>query len=76
MAKFPSKPQHGQSVIKAFGDSINEIIDYLPQLEVRGDQKSTFVEHSSAGTIIHAKQNANTKNSSTEGETLSAGRYL
>lgn len=76
MARFPSKPQHGQPVIQAFGNSINQIIDYLPSLEVAGDGKSTFVTKSSAGTVIHAKQDSNTSKSSTEGETLSAGRYL
>lgn len=76
MARFPSKPQHGQPVIQAFGNSINEIIDYLPSLEVAGDGKSTFVTKSSAGTVIHAKQDSNTSKNSTEAQTLSAGRYL
>ncbi|MBO7713596.1 MAG: hypothetical protein J6S85_26120 [Methanobrevibacter sp.] len=32
------------------------MIDFLPSLQVRGDTTTTSVTHSSAGTIIHAKQ--------------------
>lgn len=60
MAKFPSKPTIGQPAIKQLHKSINEIIDYLPSLDVKGDQKSTYVTKSSAGTVIHAAQTAST----------------
>ena len=56
MPKVPQKPQHGQPVIKALYNSICDIIDYLPSLEVKGDQKSTYVTKSSVGTVIHATQ--------------------
>lgn len=56
MPKKPQKPQHGQPAIKALYDSICDVIDYLPSLEVKGDQKSTYVTKSSAGTVIHANQ--------------------
>ena len=56
MPKVPQKPQHGQPAIKALYNSICDIIDYLPSLEVKGDQKSTYVTKSAAGTVIHANQ--------------------
>lgn len=55
--KFPKKPSRGQRALQAIYDSVCQIIDYLPSLEVRGDTTTTSVSHSSAGTIIHAKQN-------------------
>lgn len=72
MAKFPSKPQHGKSFVQEFGNSINQIIDYLPSLEVRGDQKSTYVTKSSKGTVIHATE----QNPSTRGKEYFAGSGL
>lgn len=70
--KFPSRPQHGKSFVQEFGNSINQIIDYLPSLEVRGDQKSTYVTKSSKGTVIHATE----QNSSTKGKEYFAGSGL
>lgn len=52
MAIFPRKPAKGQKVLQALYDSICQIIDYLPSLEVRGDGKTTMVKHSSFGTTI------------------------
>lgn len=56
MSKKPQKPQKGQPAIKQLYNSVCDIIDYLPSLEVKGDQKSTFVTKSGAGTVIHAAQ--------------------
>lgn len=70
--KFPSRPQHGKSFVQEFGNSINQIIDYLPSLEVRGDQKSTYVTKSSKGTVIHATE----QNPSTRGKEYFAGSGL
>ena len=56
MARKPQKPQKGQPAIKELYNSVCDIIDYLPSLEVTGDQKSTYVTKSSAGTVIHATQ--------------------
>ena len=56
MAKFPSKPSKGQKALQAIYNAVCQIIDYLPSLEVRGDNTTTSVTHSSAGTIIHSKQ--------------------
>lgn len=50
------RPQKGQRTLQSIFDSVNSIIDYLPTITVRGDNYSTYVEHSTAGTIIHAKQ--------------------
>lgn len=56
MARLPQKPQKGQPAIKQLYNSVCDIIDYLPSLVVNGDQKSTYVTKSSAGTVIHAAQ--------------------
>ena len=50
------RPQKGQRTLQSIFDSVNSIIDYLPTLTVRGDNYSTYVEHSTAGTVVHAKQ--------------------
>lgn len=54
---FPRKPQRGQKALQSIYNAVCQIIDYLPSLEVKGDSTTTSVSHSSAGTIIHAKQN-------------------
>ena len=54
MPKFPRKPQTGDKVLQALYDSICQIIDYLPSLEVRGDNKTTSVNHTEYGTTIKA----------------------
>ena len=56
MAKFPSKPQRGQKALQSIYNTVCDIIDYLPSLTVNGDNKTTSVSHSSAGTVIHAAQ--------------------
>ena len=53
------RPQAGERVLQSLYDSVISIIDYLPTLTVRGDNYSTSVEHSSLGTVVHVKQNAN-----------------
>ena len=57
MAKFPSKPTKGQPALQAIYNTVCDIIDYLPTLEVRGDNKTISVSHSSIGTTIHANKN-------------------
>lgn len=57
MSQFPKKPARGERALQAIYNAVCQIIDYLPSLEVRGDTTTTSVTHSSAGTIIHAKQN-------------------
>lgn len=50
------RPQRGDKVLQSLYDSVNSIIDYLPTITIRGDSYSTYVEHSSNGVIVHAKQ--------------------
>ena len=57
MSAFPQKPQKGRPAMQELYNAIISIIDYLPSLEIRGDNTTTSVTHSSAGTIVHAKQN-------------------
>ena len=53
---FLKRPQAGERVLQSLYESVISILDYLPTLTVRGDNKTTYVEHSAAGTIVHAKQ--------------------
>lgn len=57
MAVFPQKPRSGQKVLQGLYNSVCQIIDYLPTLEVRGDNSSTSVTKTSNGTIVHASNN-------------------
>lgn len=57
MSKFPNKPAKGQPALQAIYNSVCQIIDYLPTLEIRGDNKTISVSHSSVGTTIHANKN-------------------
>ena len=63
----------GQKVLQSLFDSVNSIIDYLPSITVRGDNNSTYVEHSSNGTVIHAKQPYDTDQSGRRGNEYLAG---
>ena len=54
---YLKRPQAGERVLQSLYDSVNSIIDYLPSLTVRGDNNSTYVEHTGAGTVIHVKKN-------------------
>ena len=56
MAKIPLKPAAGEKVLQSFYDSISEIIDYLPSLEIRGDNKTIRVNNSKFGKTITAIQ--------------------
>ena len=60
MAVFPQKPRTGQKVLQGLYNSVCQIIDYLPSLEVRGDNSSTAVTKTSNGTIIHSTNNNST----------------
>lgn len=74
MSKFPSKPQRGDKALQAIYNSVCQIIDYLPTLEVRGDNKTISVSHSSVGTTIHANKNFSVTEGG--GKTYSAGSGL
>ena len=62
MASFPRKPKKGQKALQSIYNSLIQIIDYLPSLQVKGDNKTISVNHSNGGTTIHAiNQTKNTK---------------
>ena len=56
MALRPTKPQKGDKVLQSLYNTVCDIVDYLPSLEVRGDNKTISVSHSTVGTTIHAVQ--------------------
>lgn len=64
MAVFPQKPRTGQKVLQGLYNSVCQIIDYLPSLEVKGDNSSTSVTKTSNGTIIHTNNNNSSLNQS------------
>lgn len=68
MATFPRKPQAGDKVLQSMYDAICQIIDYLPTLEVRGDNTTTSVNHTSCGTIIKAIKSNLVLNQTKKGE--------
>ena len=68
MPRLPRKPQRGDKVLQALYDSVCDIIDYLPSLEVRGDNKTTAVNHTEFGTTIRAVIPNVTINKTTKGE--------
>lgn len=68
MASFPRKPKKGQKALQSIYNSLIQIIDYLPSLQVKGDNKTISVNHSNGGTTIHAiNQTKNTKQKKAEG---------
>ena len=56
MALRPTKPQKGDKVLQSLYNTVCDIVDYLPSLEVRGDNKTISVSHLTVGTTIHAVQ--------------------
>lgn len=53
---IPKKPLRGQKALQSIYNSVCQIIDYLPSLTVTGDNKTTYVNHSTGGQVIHAVQ--------------------
>lgn len=61
------RPQKGRPAMQELYNSIISILDYLPSLNVVGDSKTTYVNHSAGGTTIHAIQPSfSTSNKSNE----------
>lgn len=56
MANLPKKPMKGEKVLQSIHDSLCEVIDYLPSLEVRGDNKTISVNSYRSGKTIRAIQ--------------------
>jgi hypothetical protein len=54
MSCFPRKPQRGDKALQALYDSVCQIIDFLPSLEVRGDSSTIKVSSLRGGKIIEA----------------------
>lgn len=73
MSKFPSRPSRGDKVLQSIYDSLNEVIDYIPSLQIKGDNKTTSVSHSSTGTTIHANVTPPAAPQSKEGTEYIAG---
>lgn len=48
------KMRHGNGLIRNIQNTVQDIINFLPSLVIRGDGKTSSVTTSSAGTIIHA----------------------
>ena len=73
MANLPRKPQRGDKALQSIYNSVCQIIDYLPSLNVVGDNKTTSVNHSMYGTTVHALPQIASLG---EGRTYSAGSGL
>ena len=54
MSSFPRKPQRGDKALQALYDSVCQIIDFLPSLEVRGDSSTIRVSSFRGGKVIEA----------------------
>lgn len=54
MSLFPRKPQAGDRVLQSLYDSVCQIIDFLPSLEIRGDNKTIKINNFSSGKTISA----------------------
>jgi hypothetical protein len=52
MSVLPRKPLKGDRALQSIHDSLCEVIDYLPSLEVRGDNKTIGVNSHSSGKTI------------------------
>lgn len=73
MATLPRKPQRGDKVLQSLHDSICAIIDFLPSLEIRGDNKTIKVNSFATGKTIEAIQKSSSP--ATEGGTNYEGPF-
>lgn len=69
MALLPRKPRQGDKVLQSLYDTVCQIIDYLPSLQIRGDDKTIRVNSFSTGKTIEAIL----KTSSAPGGAVSGG---
>ena len=63
MAIIPTKPQRGENALQGIYNAVCQIIDYLPSLVVRGDNKTISVNESKAGRTIRALSSGNNTSS-------------
>lgn len=54
MAILPRKPQQGEKVLQSLYDTVCNIIDFLPSLQIRGDNKTIRVNSFGTGKTIEA----------------------
>lgn len=52
MSLLPKKPHYGDDAITSLVQSVNQIIDYLPSLQVRGDNRTIRVNSFGYGKTI------------------------
>ena len=64
MALVPKKPQRGENALQGIYNAVCQIIDYLPSLVVRGDNKTIAVNESNSGRTIRALNSGNNTSSS------------
>ena len=60
MAILPRKPQAGDRTLQSMYDAICNIIDYLPSLEVRGDNKTIRANSFGSGKTLEVIGRAST----------------
>lgn len=60
MANLPRKPLKGDKALQSIHDSLCEVIDYLPSLEIRGDNKTIAINSFGSGKTIRAIQQPTT----------------
>lgn len=69
----PQKPKKGLPSITSLYRSICEIIDYLPTLEIIGDNKKTWIQKTGFGSIIHVKDSATITNETSSSTIVNEG---
>lgn len=63
MAVFPRKPQAGDRAMQSMYDAICNIIDFLPSLEIRGDNRTIKIDSFASGKTISAVPQTTAANS-------------
>lgn len=67
MSIFPRKPKHGDKVLQSIYDAVCQIIDYLPSLQVRGDNRTVRVNSFSYGKTIESINTQTTQTGNSQG---------
>lgn len=76
MIKTIRKPKKGDNILQSLFNAVNDIIDVLPSLEIRGDGKTTRTINSSFGTTIHSISSQGQKlAASTGGSSIDSVEY-
>lgn len=64
MAVLPRKPQAGDRAMQSMYDAICNIIDFLPSLEIRGDNRTIKIDSFASGKTISAVPQTSSANNS------------